>query len=246
VSAAIEFSALTKSFGTAMSWSSRRYGAEASTVTPQSHRFGGAVHDEIGLWWQGSRRPSDPLSHLVFAGHCKEGLGRVTQAEVRGTRPAPRSDLQSERLSGIGQPRAAVVGEVLNGLCAPARQPAGALTRGPGTAPRTRRVLACRIALLAAMTGDVNPVHVGAKPAGRSTFGWDCGLFDAFCCPASARSRRRVAAAGRFPAVDRPLRSGGVLPADDFAIILRRNPTADPEDRPVGRGGHHLSTPRVR
>ena len=217
-----------------MSWSSRRYGAEAPTVAPQSHRSGGAV--PMTRDWPVVAGLASAVGSLVPSGLCRasSGGGSEQRYSSGSSRHSSRTALRPpsrQRASGIGQPRAAVVGEVLNGLCAPGRQPAGAWTRGPGTAPRTRRVLACRIALLAAMTGDVNPVHVGAKPAGRSTFGWDCGLFDAFCCPASAPSRQRVPAAERRPPTSGRRSSWSTT----SHLILLRNPspwrsvpTADP------------------
>jgi len=72
VSAAIEVSALTKTFGTAWSRAGRRRRIWPATVTPQFHRSRGAVNDEIGPWFKGSRTPSDPSSDLAFAVHCED------------------------------------------------------------------------------------------------------------------------------------------------------------------------------
>lgn len=41
-----------------------------ATVTPEFHRTWGGVNDEIGLWFEGSTPPSDPVSDLAFAVHC--------------------------------------------------------------------------------------------------------------------------------------------------------------------------------
>ena len=45
-----------------------------ATVTPEFHRTWGAVNDEIGLWFEGSSPPSDPLSDLAFAVQCDGDL----------------------------------------------------------------------------------------------------------------------------------------------------------------------------
>jgi len=41
-----------------------------ATVTPEFHRAWGAVNDQIGLWFEGSRPPSDASSELACAVHC--------------------------------------------------------------------------------------------------------------------------------------------------------------------------------
>jgi LmbE family N-acetylglucosaminyl deacetylase len=45
-----------------------------ATVTPEFHRTWGGVNDEIGLWFEGSTPPSDPVSALAFAVHCEGEL----------------------------------------------------------------------------------------------------------------------------------------------------------------------------
>jgi LmbE family N-acetylglucosaminyl deacetylase len=45
-----------------------------ATVTPEFHQQWGAVNDEVHLWFEGSRPPSDRASELAFAVHCDDEL----------------------------------------------------------------------------------------------------------------------------------------------------------------------------